>query len=169
MDGEVAVVHLVDYEVGGASEGWTLVLTPSLGIGLGKVDDGGAFAVDAYGFGKCAWTLSLSYIEGVVVTCPVSAEVCAPTVFARTAQVEGLDWLGGLGTVVDAYLDGSGFGGGVEGKGALAGGIVELLELFLCCCCHVYQQCYGEDCISHMCMCMCVSVRFRLSCRLFAR
>ena len=74
VDGEVAVVHLVDDEVGGAVDVWASVFVPSFGIGRLEVDDGCSPAVDANGCGEGAGTFAAPHVEGVVLAFEVALD-----------------------------------------------------------------------------------------------
>ena len=106
MNGEVAVVHLVEHGVGDGLRGRTFVSLPPLGVGGGEVDDGPAVAVHADGLGPDAGGFGepfavLLNAEGVELAVGHRRERCRPCAAVGRLHLYGLRRGGGVGVVVD--------------------------------------------------------------------
>ena len=137
-DGEVAVVHLVDDEVGRRLHHGPAVGSPPFGVGLLHVDDGGALAVHSHGLGKDARRLP----PGVGVVAASDGEGIESAIgnaffvlhrgspyAIHIFHLEGLEWLPSLSLGVEAHFHLFGLSGGKEPESGLLWGDHTLLEI----------------------------------------
>ena len=91
VDGEVAVVHLVDDEVARVAESRTHVVSPALRVGIAQVDDGTAFAVHAHRLGEDAGCVvglcAVVHAEEVVLAFEVALHGELPLACAYTLHL----------------------------------------------------------------------------------
>ena len=131
VDGEVPVVHLIDDEVLRRNCG-TLVIVPTLRIGLCHVDNGSALAVGAHCGGPDTGALAkelaaVFHVEGVELALQVTLDGGLPHGAARlgaTLHVDRLDGLAAQSILVDAQFHLLGVVVGLQRKGARAGVVV---------------------------------------------
>ena len=77
-DGEVAMMHLVDNQIGRRLGDRTFIAAPMFRIGFRHIDDGSALAVNTYGFGEDTRALALTHIEGIELPHQVALDGCRP-------------------------------------------------------------------------------------------
>ena len=127
VDGEVAVVHLIQDEVLSGNAG-TFVGTPASRVGVGHVNDGAALAVHAHGGSPNARALSAEFaailhIKGVELTLEVALNGGLPDPCLGTFHVDGLDRFAAQAVLVDAQFDLLGIVVGLYREITRAGGI----------------------------------------------
>ena len=112
IDGEIAVVHLVEDEIPGGNVG-TLVVVPAMRIGLVHVNDSTALAVHAHGGCPDTWALAaelaaILHVEGVELALQVTLDFGLPPILARVVRIQfHVDRLDGFATLtifIDAQL-----------------------------------------------------------------
>ena len=127
-DGKVAVVHLVDDEVGRRLADGMTILCPAFGIGLCKVDDGASLAIDAYSLGKDTRTLAEAHVEGVELAHEVATDGSCPLLVGGALHLHSLHGLAVESLLIDAQCDALGIVGCKEGKLGFLRGIVDFLK-----------------------------------------
>ena len=93
-DGEVAVVHLVDDEVGRGMGGEPMVISPAFRVGLTQVYDSTALSVDTDGLGEDARCVTASDVKGIELSLEVALDGGFPTVFTVGTHNERVGRLG---------------------------------------------------------------------------
>ena len=136
-DGEVAMVHLIDDEVGRRLAHGVTILCPAFGIGLRKVDDGASLAIDAYGLGKDTRALTEAHVEGVELAHEVAFDGGGPLLVGGALHLHGLHGLAVESLLIDTQRDALGIVGCKEGKLGFLRGVADLLERL---CCHLVGQ-----------------------------
>ena len=131
-NGEVAVVHLVDDEVGWRLDNGMLVAAPVVGECLFLVDDGTALAVDTNGLGKHAWRLAISCVEGIEAAHQVTLDSSRPDV-SLAFHANGLHGLPTQSVLVDAHLHRLGGRGGKKLERRLMRRILHFVEVEILC------------------------------------
>ena len=147
VDREVAVVHLVDDEVGGRLHDGASVLFPSFGVGVFHVDDSPSLSVHADSLGEDARSFSSSDVEGVESSHEVALNGCCPLFVGRAFHLYRLECLAALPFVIEAQGYALGTVGGEEAEGGLFRCVLHLVE-GLCCCDH-WQQKRNDCCKDH--------------------
>ena len=105
-DGEVAVVHLVDDEVGRRFHHRSHVAGPSFRIGFGRVDDGSPLAVDPHGLGKHAGCLATPDVEGIEPAHQIALDGSRPTVWlAGPLHLDRFNGLSSKSFLIDTHFD----------------------------------------------------------------
>ena len=128
-NGEVAVVHLVDYDVGEVLHLYALVVFPTLGVGVGQVDDGCTLTVDTYGFvphagGFVESLACLSHLIGIELALLIALYRGHPSARRATLHRDGLESL----TAQTFGIDAEGYGicrGSPQTHSRLFGGVGE--------------------------------------------
>ena len=133
-DGEVAVVHLVDDEIGRRLGDGMAILCPTFGIGGTEVDDGAPLAVDSYGLGKDTRTLAEAHVEGVELSHQIASDISLPLLVGSALHLDGLDGFASLTIAIETEGDALGIVGGKEYELGLLRGIVHLVEMKVVCC-----------------------------------
>ena len=126
-NGEVAVVHLIDHQVGGRLTDGVLVLVPALRIGIAQCHDGATLAIDAHSLGKDAGTLAASHVEGIEAAHEVALYRSRPDI-ALTLHLDGLQRLAAQSLAIDTHLDTLGISRGKQAENGLLWGVADLVE-----------------------------------------
>ena len=131
VDGEVAVVHLIEDEILGRNVR-SLIVLPTFRVGLFHIDNSAALAVHAYCGGPNARALAAElatvfHVKGVEHTLQVSLNGGIPHGAARlgSLHVNGLDGFAAQAVLVDAQFHLLGIIIGLYCKTARAGAIVD--------------------------------------------
>ena len=101
VDGEIAMVHLIDYQVGRRLAYRPLVEPPALRISSSHIDDGSSFAIHSHSLRKHTGTLSLTHVEGIEATHQVALHRCIPQA-VLILHLNGFQSLSALSVLVDS-------------------------------------------------------------------
>ena len=99
VDGEVAVVQLIDDEVCRRLHAWSFVGIPSLGVRAAHVDDGSAVS---HGLCEKSRTFAVARVEGVEHAAEISVNGGLPFVLTGAFHRDGPGGIRGRGALVDA-------------------------------------------------------------------
>ena len=129
VDGEIAVVELIDDEVAGRLQWRTLVLQPTVGVGAAHVYYGGTVSVHPHSLGKETGAFAVAGVEGVELAAYVAFHLSAPQSVFRLLHPDGFYGFAVCAVVVEAQ---GGFIGRVQCEDSLVFGIEHLVEDALC-------------------------------------
>ena len=97
---EVAMMQLVNNEIGRRLNDGMLVTAPVFRERLLPVNDGTTFTIDANGLGKHARTLATSHVEGIELVHQVASDSCCPNA-VLLRHLDGLQSLAALSILID--------------------------------------------------------------------
>ena len=113
-----------------------LIFAPTLGIGVGHIDDGTALTIGTYGFGKYARALAFTHVEGIELTHQVTLNGGCPALVAGFLHLHAFNGFAAQTVLIDAYGYLLGIVRGKELELSFFGGIVNLLKSL---CYHLFR------------------------------
>ena len=101
-DGEVAVMQLINHQVGRRLHDGTLVAAPVVRKRLRRIDDGGTLSVDSHGLGKDSGALATPHVEGVEASHEVTLHGGRPQPVS-IGHLDSLQSLASYAVLIDSY------------------------------------------------------------------
>ena len=101
-DGEIAVMQLINHQVGRRLDHRTLVAAPVVRECLHRINNRCTLTVDTHGFGKDTWTLATSHVEGIEAAHEVTLHRSRPQPIG-IRHLDGLQGLASYTVLIDAY------------------------------------------------------------------
>ena len=127
-NGEVAMVKLIDDEVGRRLDDGMIVAAPIVRECLFEIDDGTTLTVDTHRFGEDTRALATTHVEGIETAHEVALHNgCPQPVFI--GHLLGLQGFAPQPILIDSYHHLLGIGRSKEMEGSLVGAIFHLAEI----------------------------------------
>ena len=102
-DGEIAVVHLIDHQVGRRLHHGPLVTLPPRGVRLSHIDDSTSLTIHADCLGEDTRTLALTDVEGIKLSHQVALHRRLPLFRCYARHLDGLVGLPALSVAIQTH------------------------------------------------------------------